>query len=208
MAKRAIGTEKKAAEFITKNFENVFTYFGESGEPLPEKVKLWRGDYIISYLSRWVIPDYLIKEAKVVAINFHPATPHYPGIGSNNFALYENAEEFGVTCHQMAQSVDTGNIIVVKRFPVFQSDDISSLLSRTYDFQLILFYEIIERIIKNEPLPSSNERWTRKPFSRKQLDNLSIIEPYIQKEEIKRRIRAKSYQNFNPPLKSLVIPSS
>lgn len=189
---------KKAAELINKNFENVFIYFGEWGEPLPEKVKQWRGDYLISYLSRWVIPDYLIKEAKVAAINFHPASPHYPGIGCNNFALYEEAEEFGVTCHHMAQRVDTGDIIAVKRFPVFQTDDISSLLSRTYDFQLILFYEILERIIKNEPLPSSNEKWTRKPFSRKQLDNLSIVEPYMQKEEIKRRIRATSYQEFQP----------
>lgn len=189
---------QKAAAFIEKNFKNASIYFGEWGDSLPEKVKLWRGDYIISYLSRWIIPDYLIKETKVAAINFHPATPHYPGIGCNNFALYEEAEEYGVTCHHMAQSVDTGDIIAVKRFPVFQSDDISSLLSRTYDFQLILYYEVLERIIKNEPLPSSNERWTRESFSRKQLDNLSIIEPYMQKEEIKRRIRATSYQEFQP----------
>ena len=55
---------QKAAAFIEKNFKNASIYFGEWGDSLPEKVKLWRGDYIISYLSRWIIPDYLIKETK------------------------------------------------------------------------------------------------------------------------------------------------
>ena len=33
----------------------------------------------------------LLKKAKKSAVNFHPASPDYPGIGCNNFALYDNA---------------------------------------------------------------------------------------------------------------------
>lgn len=188
----------KAVGFIKSNFEDVTVYLGKWGDPLPEDIGWWDGEYIVSYLSRWVVPEYLINKAKIAAINFHPASPQYPGIGCNNFALYEEAEEYGVTCHHMAAKVDTGNIIAVKRFPVFQNDDVRSLLSRTYDFQLALFYEVIGGILKDEPLPSSSEKWTRKPFSRKEFNRLSVIDPAMQREEVERRIRATSFGEFQP----------
>jgi methionyl-tRNA formyltransferase len=188
----------KALEFVRKNFSTVSAYLGEWGNPLPEEIKDWEGDYIISYLSRWIVPKYLIKKAKVAAINFHPASPDYPGIGCNNFALYEDAEEYGVTCHHMAAKVDTGDLITVKRFPVFPNDDVGSLLMRTYDFQLILFYEVIGQILRNKPLPSSKETWTRKPISRKEFNQLKVITPTMTAEEIEKRIRATSYDVFQP----------
>ncbi len=188
----------KALRFVKKNFSDVSVYLGKWGDPLPDDIGWWNGDYIISYLSRWVVPEYLIEKSRVAAINLHPASPDYPGIGCNNFALYEGAEEYGVTCHHMAAKVDTGSIVAVKRFPVFPDDDVSSLLMRTYDFQLVLFYEVVGQILRNEPLPSSEETWTRKPFSRKEFNELSVIKPTMTAEEIERRVRATSYEGFQP----------
>jgi methionyl-tRNA formyltransferase len=176
-------------------------YLGKWGDPLPEDIGWWDGDYIISYLSRWIIPEYLIRKAKIAAINFHPASPAYPGIGCNNFALYEGAKEYGVTCHYMDKTVDTGNIIAVKRFPVFPTDDVDSLLSRTYDFQMTLFYEIIGKIICGEELPLSKEKWERKPFSRKEFNELLKITPEMDIGEVKRRIRATNFMQFKPAIK-------
>ena len=192
---------KKALEFIGGNFSFVSVHFGGWGDSLPENVSYWHGDYIISYLSRWILPEWLLERAKIAAINFHPASPDYPGIGCNNFALYEGAKEYGVTCHHMVKKVDTGDIITVKRFPIFPTDDVGSLLRRTYEYQLVLFHEIMEGILKNESLPFSKERWTRKPFTRKELDKLSVITSTMTKEEIKRRVRATSYGNFQPTIK-------
>jgi len=190
----------KAVDFIKRNFYDVSVYLGEWGDPLPEDISWWDGDYIISYLSRWVVPEYLIRKAKVAAINFHAASPDYPGIGCYNFALYEEANEYGVTCHYMANKVDTGKIIAVKRFPIFMSDDVASLILRTYDFQLVLFYEIMSKIIKNEPLPSSEESWSKKPFTRKQFNQLGIINLSMTDEEVTRRVRATSYGLFKPTI--------
>ena len=190
----------KAVDFIKNNFKDVTVYLGKWGDPLPEDIGWWDGEYIISYLSRWIIPEYLIKKAKIAAINFHPASPHYPGIGCNNFALYEGAEEYGVTCHHMVSKVDTGKIIAVKRFPIFQNDGVHSLLLRTYDYQLALFYEIIGSILKDKPLPSSSEIWTRKPFCRKEFNRLSMIASTMSREEVERRIRATSNGEFQPTI--------
>jgi len=191
---------KKALEFIQMNFCDVTYYLGKWGDPLPEDIGWWDGDYIISYLSRWIIPEFLIKKAKIAAINFHPASPSYPGIGCNNFALYENETEYGVTCHYMDKKVDTGEIIDVKFFPIFDTDNVSTLLYRTYDFQLTLFYEIIGKIINGEKLPISKEKWKRKPYTRKEFNDLFIITPEMDSSEIKRRIRATNFKNFKPTL--------
>jgi hypothetical protein len=191
----------KALEFVRKHFTVVSAHLGEWGDALPEDVGRWKGDYIISYLSRWIVSEQLIRQAKVAAINFHPASPDYPGIGCNNFALYEDAEEYGVTCHHMSAKVDTGNIIAVKRFPVFPTDDVSSLLARTYEFQLELFYEVVGHMLRDEPLPSSEERWTRKPFSREAFNELSVIKPTMAAEEVEKRVRATSYGVFQPTVK-------
>lgn len=187
-----------ALRFIESNFDDVISRLGGWGEPFPADVKDWEGEYVISYLSRWVVPEAVINNAAMAAINFHPASPEYPGIGCNNFALYDNAPEYGVTCHHMAREVDTGGIIAVKRFPIFPTDSVATLLDRTYQFQLVLFYEVIGRIIKGDPLPRSSETWKRQPFTRSEFNRLGLIDPEMSDEEIARRIRATSFSPWQP----------
>ena len=189
-----------ALEFCQRNFAQVTAHMGQWGDQLPEGLKSWEGDYVISYLSRWVVPEYLLNKAKVAAINFHPASPEYPGIGCNNFALYEEDKEYGVTCHHMSPRVDTGALIAVKRFPVFPTDNVASLLARTYIFQLALFYEVISLILAGKELPISDEHWTRKPFSRKEFNDLMRITPDMTKEEIAKRVRATSFGVYQPTI--------
>lgn len=190
----------KALRFCKQHFADVTAHLGSWGDPLPEAVRGWEGEYILSYLSRWVVPQSLLKNAKAAAINFHPASPDYPGIGCNNFALYEEAREYGVTCHHMASRVDTGAIIAVKRFSVFQADSVATLLSRTYDYQLVLFYEIASLIAEGRELPSSSESWTRAPFTRRDFDKLARITPEMGKDEIAKRIRATSFGVWQPTI--------
>lgn len=192
---------EKALQFVRQNFPNCEFYLGEWGDPFPGDAWYWEGSHIISYLSRWIVPAHLLARARIAAINFHPASPDYPGIGCNNFALYEGAEEFGVVCHHMAPQVDTGGIIAVKRFPVFQSDNVDTLLKRTYDFQLALFYEIVSQILNGEELPESPEKWSRKPFSRREFNELGTIKPDMDASEVQRRIRATSYGVYQPVIK-------
>jgi methionyl-tRNA formyltransferase len=188
----------RAFQFVEANFENVTSYFSAWGEPMPEQIRNWSGDYIISYLCRWVVPLAAIESAAKAAINFHPASPDYPGIGCNNYALYENAAEYGATCHHMLSRVDTGKIIAVKRFPVFPTDNVDSLLTRTYEFQLTLFYEVVSTILNGQPLPESTEHWTRPPRSRKEFNELGLISPDMSDDEVARRVRAVSYGVFQP----------
>lgn len=189
---------EQALKFCQQNFRQVSYSLGKWGDPLTDDIRYWEGDYIISFLSRWVVPEETLKRARKAAINFHPASPDYPGIGCNNFALYEDAKEYGATCHHMAARVDTGRIIAVRRFPVYPDDGVAALLKRTYENQIALFLEIAQLIADGKDLPVSPESWTRPPFTRKQFNELFKITPDMPKDEVSRRIRAISYGTWQP----------
>ncbi|MBI3318264.1 MAG: hypothetical protein HYZ90_03830 [Candidatus Omnitrophica bacterium] len=150
-------------------------------------------DYLISYLSPWIIPREILERSLVAAINFHPGPPEYPGIGCTNFALYEGAARYGVTCHHMLPRVDAGPIVRAVRFPLTGSDSVASLTYRSYAVMAALFYEIADRILAGEPLPQSQERWTRRPFRRSELNALCRLESGMSEEEIRRRVRATTF---------------
>jgi methionyl-tRNA formyltransferase len=173
------------------------SYFdGIWGDPLPQEAKDWTGNLIVSYLARWVVPKYLLERAQ--AINFHPATPEYPGIGCNNFALYENAKEYGATCHHMAAKVDTGAIIKVRRFPVSEDETVATLLEKTYQAQAALFLDVMIEYETTGAFPQSQERWTREPFTRVQFEELRRIDAGMSEEEVKRRVRATDFPPYGP----------
>ena len=66
---------------------------------------------------------------------------------------------------------------------------------------MILFYEIINTIINDKELPVSNERWTRKPYTRKEFNELMTITPDMDNEELRKRIRATSFNQWQPSIK-------
>jgi len=184
---------REAANFIALHFTNPTIISGKRGDDFPEEATKWKGDLIISYLSQWIIPQNVLQNAAMAALNFHPGPPEYPGIGCTNFAIYNREKIFGVTCHHMVPQVDTGKIISVKRFPVFEDDSVFSITRRCYANILALFYEILYKIMLDEPLPESTENWKRKPYLRKELNDLCRLTPEMNIEEIERRIKATHY---------------
>lgn len=182
-----------ASEYILQIFPRTRVVFGTRGEKIPEDLYQWKGDYVFSYLSPWIIPSSILESASRGAINWHPGPPEYPGIGCTNFAMYNNEKVFGITCHYMLSKVDTGKVIETARFAVLENDTVYSITRKCYALILHSFYRIVEMISKGETLPVSEETWTRKPYTRKELDALSEIKPDMSLEEIDKRIKATTY---------------
>jgi methionyl-tRNA formyltransferase len=188
----------RARDFCQRLLGETASYFSVWGDVLPEDVRRWRGDLIIGYLGRWIVPPEVVGHAKYGAINFHAGPPEYPGIGCQNFALYDGAAEYGVACHHMSPDVDTGQIIAVSRFAMYEADDVSSLLVRSYDYMLTLFHEVMSTFAATGKFPISRESWKRKAFTRRELNDLSVIPIGASKEEIARRRRALTFGAFAP----------
>jgi len=184
---------RQAADFILHHYPTAKIVFSDRQQLFPKELLTWKGDIIISYLSQWIIPKILLQKAVVAALNFHPGPPEYPGIGCTNFAIYNQVNEFGVTCHHMAPAVDTGDIVAIKTFPVYETDTVYSITQRCYSDILNMFFTIFDLLMQGEELPTSSEIWKRKPYLRKELDDLCRLTPDMDIKEIEKRIKATNY---------------
>ncbi len=157
------------------------------------------GQVLISFLSPWIVTAAELARFPL-AINFHPASTDYPGSGCYNFALYDEVAEYGATCHHMLPRVDTGRVIVERRFPVAADDSVETLKLRTMIAMSALFKKIASMIAAGEPLPSATRQWTRAPFTFAQLESLKVVEPAMSALEVGRRVRATTYPGSSGPV--------
>jgi methionyl-tRNA formyltransferase len=185
---------QRAADFISHHFRQPLIFAGDRKQPLPAEVLNWEGDLLISFVSSWIFPQPLLERAGYAAINFHPGSPEYPGTGCTNFAIYNKEKEYGVTCHHMKARVDSGDIIAVKRFPLKEEETVYEVTQHCYKLLEEMFYEIMDCILQAQPLPVSGEKWKRKPYTRKELNELCEIRPDMSEQEIERRIKATTYK--------------
>jgi methionyl-tRNA formyltransferase len=178
--------------------DRVASFLSTVGSPLPEEVAMARPRFLLSFLSPWIVPADLLDNCGT-ALNFHPASVDYPGIGCYNFALYDDAPEFGAVCHHMLPKVDSGTVVDERRFPLFGSDSVESLKLRTMVTMLSMFHDICSMIAADQPLPVSERQWTRKAFTRREMNALKTITPDMDPDEIGRRIRASVYPGYPGP---------
>ncbi len=181
-----------AEEIINKYDGDIECHKGQFGQKMPA-LKSDKYDLIISFSSPWIVPKHLLENVGKAALNFHPGPPNYPGIGCTNFALYNQEKEFGATCHHMAPKVDSGDIVNVARFPLYGNETVLSITGRTYIHMFAMYEKILADFFKNEIIPTSNEKWTRKAYTRKELNDLCIITKDMPDDEVKRRVNAVAF---------------
>lgn len=193
-----------------KNFGFDVTYLQSTkrGQKLPEDILNWEGDFILCFRSLFILPKKLIQKAKIAAVNFHPGPPEYPGSGCINFALYDDAKVFGVTAHTMNEKIDNGEILEVRRFPIYSHDDLPILLSRTHNELFKLCSDFIkeitisgDNIIKKKLATSKKEKWEGNARLLKELDALQNISINISEKELYRIIRATYIKEYPPRIK-------
>ncbi|MFH1282643.1 MAG: formyltransferase family protein [bacterium] len=189
-------TAREVVEYLHTHFRELVVCQGKRGDKFPKDALKGCPDILISYLSPWIIPDNVLNKTRLWNINFHPGPPRYPGIGCFNFAIYNKEMFYGVTAHLMNEKVDDGRIIAVKRFALLESESVYSLSIKSYECMLSLFFEVMNFILKDNKLPECSEAWKRKPYTRKELEELCKIDNDMIKQEIEKRIRATLYPNM------------
>jgi methionyl-tRNA formyltransferase len=178
--------------------ERLASFLGTVGDPLPDLVAEGRPKCLLSFLSPWIVPAAVLDRAGV-SINFHPASVDYPGIGCYNFALYDEAPEFGAVCHHMLAKVDSGTVIEERRFPLFAGETVEGLKLRTMVTMLAMFHDICSLIAAGRELPVAERQWSRKAYTRREMNDLKKITPDMDDREIARRIRAGTYPGYPGP---------
>ena len=179
----------------------------DRGKKLPEEYASWQGDYIFHMKSYYILPKSLLDGAKKGAISFHPSSPNYPGTGCLNWALYNNENKTGITAHYLNEKIDNGDIINVYDVPIYEGDNIESLLSRVHSKQLDAFYDIVgiikkkgQKALKDLSNSNKNLNWGPKTGRIREIDQLQIINHDIEFKELEKIIRATAIGQFGPKL--------
>jgi methionyl-tRNA formyltransferase len=146
---------------------------------------------VISFGSGVIVPADVLKLCNGGAYNFHPGPPNYRGLFPSVYALYDNAETFGVTCHEMSDTVDSGAIVAVQRFLITPSHNRETLDGATYAAMLELLRSLAPALANvSAPLPHAPETWSGPLRSRKDFDALCALPGDVTDAEFQRRYRA------------------
>ncbi len=156
-------------------------------------------DFLISFLCPVIIPESLLNATVIAPINFHPAPPEYPGVGSASYALYDQQKNFGCTAHIMEKVPDSGDILQTKYFPIFPQDTCETLFDRATLYTLLLYYEVLTGLAVNGTFQANGESWTRKAITRKQFKKWMTLSFDESQEEIQRKISALRHSRYPGP---------
>lgn len=170
--------------------------------PRIEEAALYDGslgdlDLVVSFLFPKVIRPPLIALPRVACLNFHPAPlPDLRGLGCTNVAILEGRDEFGVSAHHVAETLDTGDLVEVVRFSIDPGRETAwSLDLQTQQHLLVLFERVIDMLLRGEELPREPQGEGRY-VTREEFEELRVVRPGDSPEVTARRIRAFWYPPY------------
>lgn len=94
-----------------------------------------------------ILPKEVIDFPKYGCINLHVSLlPKYRGAAPMQRAIMEGDPETGVTVMYMDEGLDTGDILTVEKFPIFDTDDFEAIHDRSADVGAVLLSKTIDMI--------------------------------------------------------------
>jgi methionyl-tRNA formyltransferase len=159
-----------------------------------------RADLVVSYMYRNRVKPATLAMANIAALNFHAAPlPEFGGWAFYSTAILENAAEYGCSCHHMDERFDTGDLCVVRRFPIDASRETAVSLERRAQREMIeLYVEVLRRAESGEPLPRQPQDHSRMRYlDRETFMSLKLIPSGADAETIDRTARAFFYPPYD-----------
>jgi len=159
----------------------------------PARIDLSNIDLVISFLFWKKILPPLIKLPRLGCFNFHPGPlPEFRGRRGYNFAILENAPEYGGTVHWVSEGFDKGDLVEVRTFPIRHDETALSLEQRTMGILLEMFKDFMGARLKGEPVPRIPQGPGKSATTAELLAAMEI-RPEDDLETVSRKVRAFWY---------------
>ena len=108
-------------------------------------------DIFVSMSFNQIFKTEIINLTPFGFINCHAsALPFYRGRNNLNWVLINDEKEFGVTVHHIDEGIDTGDIILQRKYPITDDDDYQTLLERAQEYCADILYDSLCLIYKGE----------------------------------------------------------
>lgn len=154
---------------------------------------------LITLLSGVIVPAELLATLRLPGYNFHPGPPDYPGKYPAPFALYDGADQFGATVHELAPRVDSGPIVGCEMTPIPTEANIQWYIKQSYCLVMKLFLRFAPHLARSStPLPRQPMVWGKRICSQRAVEEISELPPDISADELERRIKAFGHLRHIP----------
>ena len=180
-------------EFLLERNRELQILAAYNAEDLANAVEQTGGNArLISFVTDIIVPRTLLSKLKLTPYNIHPAPPEFPGSHADSFAIWEGADTYGVTAHEMMPSVDSGPIVAVCRFPMPERPERVALSDFAYSKAVEVFAVVAAHCAEcDDPMPPvPQEYWSGQKRTRAQFKALCDSLPNWSGEDAQRLKRA------------------
>ncbi|MES2308253.1 MAG: methionyl-tRNA formyltransferase [Verrucomicrobiota bacterium] len=113
-----------------------------------------QSDIFVSMSFNQIFKEKIIEIPRYRTINCHAgALPFYRGRNILNWALINDEKDFGITVHYVDVGIDTGDILIQKKYPITDKDNYKSLLEFAHQECAELLLEAIKLVQSNQVKP-------------------------------------------------------
>lgn len=127
-----------------------------NGKQFRSELEALQPDIIINQ-SQSIIKKELLNIPKIGVLNRHNALlPKNRGRLTPFWVLYKQEKETGVSIHFVEEGIDSGDIVVQKKFPILKKDTFNSIVKKNYELAPKAMVEAIEDLEKEDYKPFEN----------------------------------------------------
>ena len=150
-----------------------------------------KADYLFSILNERILSPKQLKSIREISINFHDGPlPKYAGLFSSSWAIYyKEKKKHGVCWHKIDNKIDTGDILLEKKFNIESKDTSYSIDAKGIKIGFSLFKNLINKIAKGKINFKKQNLKKRSYFNKKKLHLL--LKKFLKNKENK--ILARSF---------------
>lgn len=132
-------------------------------------------DILISVMYGELLSEQFIS-SKVRCVNFHPGIlPEYRGSGAYSWVILNGEKETGVTLHEIDRSIDHGQVIEKRSFPVTEKDTAYSLFVQAEKVMFEMFKDWYESILQGEYTKEEQDESKAAIYYRKDLEEVRDV---------------------------------
>ncbi len=159
-------------------------------------------DYIFSIGNFNILPDHVLKLARISSINYHYGPlPEYSGLHAPSWAISNGADSYAVCWHEIGSAIDGGAILKRTEVPISASDTALQLELKCAESAVLGFRELVQEISEGTVTRTPQDPKKRNYFSSTaQFKADGLIDWRREASEILAQIKAADFGPFSSPM--------
>ena len=105
--------------------------------------------------------------------------PGFRGAGAFSWAIINNEKETGITLHKIDSSIDHGDIIKIRKFPINDNDTAYNLFKKGEEIISQMFKDWFKKIITGDYKVFKQDKKKSHIYYRKDLDKVKDLTNYV-----------------------------